>query len=210
MFDEARVQRVVDKFEVAEVAAAACHCRDKGDWEALGDCFTPDATVHISWHTGTAHGFIERSREMVASKKPGEHSKHMLGSPLVRLNGGRATAEYDVVLHQRRFLEGVELDFATWSRYLDLLEKNGGAWRIHRRTAIYEKDRMDPYEPRKASDTFYASINLEGFPANIRYHCWRNTRSGRRPPRGVVVAGSPEEAAARGYAAKWLSGGPRG
>lgn len=206
MLDEARVQRVVDKFEIIEVASAACHCRDKGDWETLEGCFTLGATVHISWHSGAARDFIARSKGMAAAKRPGEHSKHMLGGPRVTLRGSRAAAEYDVVLHQRRLLDGVELDFATWSRYLDLLEKGDGAWKIHRRTAIYEKDRMDPYEPGKAGADFYASINLEGFPAGIRYHCWRNARGGHRPPQGVVLAGSPEEAATRGYAARWLSG----
>lgn len=206
MVNEARLQNVIDKFEMIEVAATACHCRDTGEWDALRGCFFPDAMVNISWHTGPVAEFIGKSIEMVASKKPGEFSKHMLGNPLARLNGDRGLVEYDVILHQRRFLEGVELDFQTWSRYLDLLGRKDGAWRIHRRTAIYEKDRMDPYRPRDVGDAFYASIRLEGFPPNIRYHCWRNAKSGRKPPEGVVLAGTADEAAVRRYGEKWFSG----
>lgn len=206
MREDERLRATLDKAEIVEVATLACRCRDSGKWEALAECFHPDAAVSVSWHSGPAEQFIERSRRMTASQDPRDFSKHMMANPCVRLNRDRAILEYDVVLHQRRTIDGYEMDFQTWSRYVDLMEKREGRWRIFRRTAVYEKDRMDPCRPREVPDSFYESMMLEGYPPAIRFHCWRNEKSGHAPSRSIVLAKSPEEKALREAGESWLSG----
>ena len=205
MPDSERLQNMLDKFEIQEVVAAACYSRDKGDWKTLRDCYHPDGCVTVSWHSGPVDEFIERSVKMMASRDVQEFTKHVNANPRVRLNGERAIIEYDVILHNRRLLDGYAFDFHTWSCYLDQVEKRDGKWRIFNRTAIYEKDRMDAHNPREIPDSFYEDMNLEQYPLNIRYHCWRNEKfSGSPPSANLVMEGTEKSRAIREEARRWV------
>jgi hypothetical protein len=65
---------------------------------------------------------------------------------------------------------------------------------------------MDPHNPREIPDSFYEDMNLEQYPLNIRYHCWRNAKTGQTPPEGIVIARSEREKQIRETAEKWLAG----
>lgn len=201
-----RIQESVDKSEIKDVLSVVNYARDAGLWEAWRDCYHEDATLTTSWFSGARDEFVEAAKKMKIARHPGESQKHTVTNPWVRLAGERAAAEHDLILYQRRLIDGVELDFTTWSRVLALLEKRDGAWRIWKRTNIYEKDRMDPYKPDEVPASFYASIDLAGYPAAIRYHCWRNAKIGHPPASGIVLQHSAEEAAVREEAERWLAG----
>jgi hypothetical protein len=202
--DEARLQAVMDKFEIIENSTTAAHCRDAGDWPGLAACFLPDARVTTSWFNGTAREFAERSSRMMAGHHPGDTQRHSISNPRVMLKGHRAVCEFYVILHQGRTLDGYEFDFQTWSVTLDLYEKSNGAWRIARRMNIYEKDRMDPHVPGSVPPSYYAQLDLARYPAAVRFHCYRNEKSSGEAPKNMIVKGSPEEKAARQAAAEWL------
>ena len=204
MSNDEKLQGMLDKFEIAEVVSAACYSRDTSDWSTLRDCYHSDGTVTVSWHSGPVDEFIERSTEMMAKRLPGEFTKHVNANQRIRLNGNRAIIEYDVILHSRRMLDGYAFDFHTWSKYLDQVEKRDGRWKIFNRSAIYEKDRMDAHNPREIPDSFYEDMNLEQYPINIRYHCWRNARTGQKPPEKIILARSEREKEVRKTANEWL------
>ena len=206
MEESGRIQENADKSEIKDVLSIVNYARDAGLWEDWRACYHPDATLTTSWFSGTRDEFVEAAKKMKIARHPGESQKHTVTNPWVRLAGDRAAAEHDLILYQRRLIDGVELDFTTWSRVLALLEKRDGAWRIWKRTNIYEKDRMDPYKPDEVPDSFYASIDLAGYPAAIRYHCWRNAKIGHPPAKGIVLQHSAEEAAVRAEAEAWLKG----
>ena len=206
MGTEGRIQESVDRNEIKDVLSVVNYARDAGLWEAWRDCYHADATLTTSWFSGSRDEFVEAAKKMKIARHPGESQKHTVTNPWVRLAGARAVAEHDLILYQRRIIDGVELDFTTWSRVLALLEKRDGAWRIWKRTNIYEKDRMDPYKPDEVPASFYASIDLAGYPAAIRYHCWRNAKIGHPPARDIVLQHSAEEAAVREAAEAWLEG----
>ena len=207
MSDDKRMQENLDKNEIKDVISISFYCRDSGLWDTLRECFHLDATLTTSWFTGTADEFVEdSSKKMRIARHEGETQKHVVVNPWVRINGNRAVAEHDLILYQRRLIDGIELDFTTWSRNLNLFEKKDGVWRIFKRTAIYEKDRMDPYKPHEIPESFYSSINLEGFPSAIRYHCWRNAKVGHGPAPNIVLKNSEREKSVRQEAEKWLSG----
>ncbi len=207
MGTEAQIADMLDQHKVLEVVTFSLACRDKGEWEALRTCFHPEAIVSISWFYGNAGDFVEGSRRMTERQPPGESSKHMMANPRVRVRASRAIAEYDLILHQRRRIGGHEFDLQTWSRYLDLVEKREGIWRLIRRTAIYEKDRMDPCVPYSVPPSFFQQMDLERFPQPIRFHCWRNAQSGHEFSPRIVLAGTERERAAREEGERWLSGG---
>lgn len=207
MIDEKKLQEAIDRNEIENVIARSIIARDSGRWEDLADCYHPDARLTSSWFSGTPADFVEQASEHEVVGAEGETLKHMAGNHWIRVNGNRALAECDLILFQRRLVDGVELDFTTWSRRVHLMEKREGDWRIWRRRNIYEKDRMDPVNPDDLPAGFYASMDLSRYPGRIRHHCWRNDRAGLPP-----IGDSAFWAATRrtGCATKPASGSRRG
>lgn len=206
MVDDRKLQENLDRNDIKDVLSIVSYARDSGLWEDLRECYHPDATLTTSWFSGTRDEFIEGAKKLKITRHEGESQKHTITNPWIRLNGNRAVAEHELILYQRRLVDGVELDFTTWSRVVVLFEKRDGAWRICKRSNIYEKDRMDPYKPDELPDSFYASIDLEGYPQAIRYHCWRNAKVGHEPTSNIIIKNSPEEKTAREEAENWISG----
>ena len=207
MNQEQRIKACLDKSEIKDVVTASFFCRDSGPWDVLRDCFHPDAVVSTSWFTGSPAEFVKQSeKKLNAAHEKGERQKHVITNPFIRINGNRAVTEVDLILFQRRIVDDIKMDFTTWSRSLLLLEERNNEWRIIKRDNIYEKDRMDPYKPHEVPESFYASIDLEGFPPAIGYHCWRNAKSGSRPAPNIVTKGSESEQEVREAAEKWLAG----
>jgi hypothetical protein len=205
MPDDAGFQAMLDEHEISRVVADWGFARDGGDWEALKACFHPDATVEIMWITGLAHDFADSLKNR-PPLKPGEHIKHQVGAPQVHLNGGRAVSECHLILFSRIFIDDFAFDFTAWGRFFDLFEKRGGEWRISKRTAIYEKDRMDPVQPEKIPASFYDSVQLEGYPPECRYMCYRHEKHGRKMASKIMTAYSAEERALREEGERWLAG----
>ena len=196
----------MDKFEIIEVSTVLLCCRDSGDWQRLAQCFHPDARLTTSWFSGTAREFVEQAAKMMEGHHPGDTQRHVMSNPHVTLKGNRAVCEYYIVLHQGRTMDGYEFDLQTWSVSVDLFEKRDGAWRICKRTNIYEKDRMDPHTPGSVPQSYFDQIDLSRYPAQARYHCYRNERSSGVAPK-LILKGSDGEKAARKEAQEWLASG---
>jgi len=206
MIENNRTQAVIDKYEIIEVSTISRWCRDSGDWAGLVECFHSDAQVQSSWFTGSPSEFGQRSKEMMAGHHPKDVQRHVVGNPRVALKGQRAVCEYGVILYQYRVIDGYEFDLTTWSVCLDLFEKRDGRWRISKRITIYEKDRMDPHNPVEVPESYFARMDLSRYPAAIRYHCYRNERSGYPPSANLVLKGTPQEETVREEAVEWLAG----
>ena len=93
-----KISWLLDELEIDRVVTAWGFTRDHGDWEVLDGCFHDDATIHISWYSGKAPEFNERSKKMVAEIRTSEHGKHQIGRAKIQVNGLRAVSEYNVEL----------------------------------------------------------------------------------------------------------------
>ena len=96
----------------------------------------------------------------------------------------------------------------SYARFLDCLEKTSERtseiWRIVERTAIYERDRIDPVEPSEKLDRLFAGTDLSAYPEAYRYMAARLTAAGRALAAVVYRDGSPHtEQLYRRYEA-WL------
>jgi len=100
--------------------------------------------------------------------------------------------------------DGREVDLQSWMRFFDLLERRDGGWRIVKRTAVYEKDRLDPVDPRSIPKDFFArdgscqpfhprrsssvttcsGAGCRPRPTSSRWTVPRNARYGKRVRRG--------------------------
>ena len=193
-----------DEHQIASLLIRWGHARDSDDWETLAGCFHNDATIHISWISGPAKNFVARSRTMAAAREPGAHTKHIISGPWIRVNRDRAFSRCHANLYIRAAIDGYEFDLQSWIRFFDLLERRDNTWRIVKRTAVYEKDRMEPVDPRGVPQDFFADMNLSAFPASARFLCYRHQRSGTPPASDIISVYSAEERALREDCEKWL------
>jgi len=193
-----------DEHRIALVLVRWGHARDSDDWEALAGCFHDDATIHISWISAAAREFVSRSRAMAALRKPGDHMKHVISGPWIRVNGDRAITRCHANLYIRTTIDGHAFDLQSWIRFFDRLEKRGGEWRIARRTGVYEKDRMEPVDPRGVPEDFYAGMDLSAFPPSARFLCYWAVKSGLTPSGNIVSVYSEAERSLREEAEAWL------
>jgi 3-phenylpropionate/cinnamic acid dioxygenase small subunit len=202
---------VQDEHDIAALLFRWGHARDCDDWETLAACFHDDATIHISWISAPAAEFVARSREMASKRTPGYHIKHLIGGPWIEVNRDRAFARCHVNLYIRAQVEGHDFDVQSWFRFFDLLEKRDRVWRIVKRTAVYEKDRMDPVDPRGVPDSLFAAalndVDFCAFPPAAKFLCYLQQLSGRATMTDMVSVYSDEEAALAAAGRDWLAGG---
>ena len=148
MTDESsELAKALDQIQIFNVRRAWAFSLDLGEWDRLRSCFHPDASITVSWYSGPLDGFIDRSRALMASRKPEEHRKHWLGNMRSEINGTRAVLETDVLILIREFIDATLFDYTSYARFYDLLEKRAGVWRIVEWNCIYDKDRLDPVAP---------------------------------------------------------------
>ncbi|HAA03035.1 MAG TPA: hypothetical protein DCE18_06665 [Syntrophobacteraceae bacterium] len=195
-----------DEHEIANLLTRWGYARDSDDWETLSACFHDNATIHVSWMSGTAEEFIVRSRAMAATRKAGTHMKHVISGPWVQVNRDRAFSQCHANLYTRTIMDGQKFDLQSWMRFFDLLERRDGVWRIVKRTSVYDKDRIDPVDPRGIPKGFFTDMDLSAFPTSAKFLCYDLVRSGRQPASDLVSVYSEEEQALRTEGNAWITG----
>ena len=191
--------------EIASLLTRWGYARDSDDWSTLGDCFHDNATIHISWISGSAKEFVARSRAMAEGRKPGTHMKHVISEPWIKIIGNHAFSRCHADLYIRTILEGHEIDLQVWIRFFDLLERRDGAWKILKRTGVYDKDRLDPVDPRGLPADFFSSMDLSTFPASAKFFCYWAKRTGLPPLTGITSVYSDAEQALKNEGEAWLN-----
>lgn len=194
-----------DKLSIEEVRRAWAFARDLGEWDKLAQCFHDDATITVSWYSGSAAGFVQKSREMGTMRRAEERNKHWLGNMRAVVQGNRATLETDVNIVIREFIDGHLFDYLAWSRFYDLFERRDGIWRIFRMSCIYDKDRLDPVIPGSVPASFYAALPLTGVESGLAFMRFRQARKGRTVPPEIVLGGSPGETRLKEEGARWFA-----
>lgn len=207
MIDESKLQRSIDRSEIMNLIAKSILTRDSGDWEGLAKCYHSGAEFTSSWWNGKPSEFIEAANEKLSTaRKAGGEQKHVSSNHCIEVAGDRATAECDITLYMRRTIKGVEMDFATSSRRIFLLAKEDGEWKIWRRFAVYEKDRVDAVDPKIDLAEHIDEVALARYPKQIRFHLWRNSVHGSEPVHNLCLRGTPEEKVVRQKSRDWLDG----
>jgi hypothetical protein len=205
MVDEKRLQEVIDRSDIINVISKSIITRDSGLWEELATCYHSQAEFTSSWWKGKASDFINAARpRLEEARKEGGEQKHMTGSHWIVIDGDRATAECDLVLFSRRPMNGVELDFQTFSRRLHLMAKENGEWKIWRRFAIYEKARLDTTDPTIDPEDYYDAKALAKYPRNMQIHLWRLDVKGSGATKDICIKGTEQDRVVRGEARKWM------
>ena len=198
--------RLVDEFEVRRVRQVWAFSRDHGEWETMRACFHPDATVLVSWFSGTAQNFMERTVAMAAERGPEERSKHWFGNQRTQIKGDRAILETDAMVLGRDVLDGYLFDSTFYVRMYDRMERRQGVWRILRMVVIYDKDRLDPVVPGAVPASYFAQVPVKGPESGIAFMRFRQTTKGRIVPPDIVLGGTDGERRLKQEAEAWLQG----
>jgi SnoaL-like domain len=190
-----------DQLAISALMQRWALARDTGDWEALRATAHPGAAMTTTWFDGTFEAFVESCR---ASWVKGSRSQHFLGGTMADIEGERAIAQTRMSINVRSRLDGVEVDAVCTGRFLDRVEKREGAWRITKRSVIYEKDRLDPVDPQ-------AGISLDPdllgrFPEGYRHLAYLQTRNGAQVNANLPTASGPALERLLREAKAWLAG----
>ncbi len=188
------------KEEIAELINDWGFNRDQERWHALSAAFYPEGTISLSWYDGPYAGFVEASK-MIAARGAAV-LKHQLGVPSIRVMGDRAVSEVNVIIMLRTGTEFGDVDTSSYARFVDLLERRDGAWKIVKRTAIYEKDRIDPVDMPVLPDALF--VGLEEFPVELRFLGSSMSKGGIALSPTVVLDKSPEMQAVYAAGEDWL------
>ena len=218
---DGQVLEVVAEREVAQhleegvMAGGVAHVLEIVVLAAGADALLGGGGAHIVALLGAGEDVLEldharireHQRRVVARhQRAGRHHPVVVAGEIVQVNRDRAFSRCHVNLYNRSVFDGYEFDLRSWSRFFDLLERREGVWRIAKRTAVYEKDRMDPVDPRGVPKEFFASMDLSAYPAATRFLCYSITRSGRTPSTGSVSVFSKEERMLKEEGKAWLEG----
>lgn len=192
-----------DITQIAQLCQAWGLYRDQGRWDELAQTFTADGTITVTWFDGRFADFIAASQAQHQPRSP--RVKHQIALPVVAVRGNRAVSEGNVQIMGRfAAAPGVVVDYTSHARFLDRLERDRDGWRIARRIAIYEKDRLDAVTPGPAFDAFMRETDFSAVPEPYRYLGHRLLTSGRSLHDGIPCDGTPEAARALAEAQDWL------
>jgi hypothetical protein len=178
-----------DREAISELINAWAYHRDRGNWEQLKDIFWPKGTISLSWFDGPFEQFVNSSRELA---EKGTQAKHIVAQPFIKINDNRAVSETNVTVLVRASTGPLEIDLTTYGRFYDLLEKREGVWRILKRTAIYEKDRMDSVKPSLLFWIASLFINLKKYPKACRFLVFSLEKAGYEMANNIVEDPSDE------------------
>lgn len=138
-----KLQELLDKQAITEVLYKYARGWDRYDEAAIRDCFHADAQHAHGAFKGASQDFITAG---LKSTKDVIAMTHMITNPMIVIQGDRAVSECSFFAHHRRMNaagDGEE-DMFLKGRYLDVLEKRLGIWRISQRTGLHDFERVVP------------------------------------------------------------------
>jgi hypothetical protein len=156
---EDRVLKLLDKQAIYENILRYCRGVDHRDGDLIRSSYHPDA--HDDH--GTFIGGTEELVRQNATEPAGQTTlaaSHMVGNCLIDLDGDEAKAETYFLMHKRVLLDDVEYVRVRAGRYLDVLTRTDGEWRIWRRVVVDDWNRTDPLATEQVGHT-RGAVSLE-------------------------------------------------
>jgi hypothetical protein len=132
--------------EISHLVTRERQARDRNWWQIWRECYTPDATVEVSWMHGPATEYIDRSID-ISSGPGGLPGNHRVGQPAIDVNGSRAVAEVPMAIEFRGIVRKVEVDVISRFLMLNRVERDDNRWRIAESRVIFQFDTIEPTIP---------------------------------------------------------------
>lgn len=162
-----------DVLEIKQLVENWAIWRDAGLWEKFATVWHDDGVMMATWFQGNYKEFIRVTQE---GWEKGVSILHFLGGSTVEVNGTRAIAQTKMTISQRGLVNGIPCDVVCTGRFFDFFENRDGQWGLVLRQPIYEKDRVDPIDP-KANLSIDQEV-LKDFPEGYKHLAYIQTQIG--------------------------------
>jgi hypothetical protein len=129
------LQRFLDRDGLRECLARLARGEDRRNAELITAAYWPDSTTDYGVFKGN---FDEYLAWVVPGAEAIKNTQHVLGQSFIDLKGEVAQVETQVISYHRVDMGTGDQDTCIGGRYLDRMEKRGGAWRIAHRTMLYD------------------------------------------------------------------------
>jgi SnoaL-like protein len=132
MSDDRALQHALDLEALRNLGQRYARAADARDYDEVGALFHPDAVIDGLRGSSTLNDYLELSRTTPPAY---ETSMHVLGDPLIELELGadEATLDTYAVVYQIGATRDGGGNSTLGVRYLDVVERRDGDWRIRRR-----------------------------------------------------------------------------
>jgi hypothetical protein len=196
-----QTETMSDREAILDLISRWAYYRDRSMWEELRGTFWKEGTISISWFDGPFEEFVDASIRM---SENGSVSRHSVSLPVINIRGDRALSEGGVIISVRSS-KPVEVDLVSHARFYDMLEKREGTWRILKRTAIYETDRMDAVRPSLLFGIASLLLNFKKYPKSCRHLAFGLEKAGHPLKKSVVEDNSDALHVLYAAGAEWLT-----
>jgi 3-phenylpropionate/cinnamic acid dioxygenase small subunit len=143
-------EQALDIIEIQQLLATYVYAIDAKDFDRLDEVFTADAIIDYTATGGVCGDYSAIKRWLARALAPFSLTQHMIGLPLIRLSGNRASVRTMLFNPMRRAGEGGEQLFFIGASYVDDLVRTAQGWRIQRRCEAdaWVKDAPPPLASR--------------------------------------------------------------
>jgi 3-phenylpropionate/cinnamic acid dioxygenase small subunit len=127
---EEPLELLLDERAVRRVMVRYARGIDDREWEQVRACFSRDAFVVGTGHSGARDAYLDRLFAGVARYTV---TMHTIGNQIVELDGDTARTETDLVARHFRDPDGKDEALVLAIRYHDALRRDGESWVITHR-----------------------------------------------------------------------------
>ena len=133
MIDEVELRGVLDERAIMRTMHRYCRALDDGLEGEWLDVFTADAVYDTVLPNGELYAHLTTRDEFVAflyayPRRPATAPKHVMVDPIIELDGDLARVESTFLYLNQSPGEAPRI--MAWGRYVDVLRRDGDAWRI--------------------------------------------------------------------------------
>jgi hypothetical protein len=125
----------LDREKIRQCIAGLARGEDRRNAELISACYWPDSTTDYGVFKGS---FAEYLAWVVPGAEAIKDTQHVIGQSYIELQGDSARAETQVVSYHRVDMGAGDRDTCIGGRYLDVMAKRDGEWRIAERTMLYD------------------------------------------------------------------------
>ena len=129
------LKALLDRDKIRECIIGLARGEDRRDASMITKAYWPDSITDYGVFAGN---FDEYLAWVVPGSPAIPCTQHVLGQSYTQLDGDTARAETQVISYHRVNMGTEECDTCIGGRYLDLLERRDGEWRIANRTMLYD------------------------------------------------------------------------
>lgn len=151
------IQALLDKQAITEVLNLYCRGADRADIDLVAAAYHPDAIEdHGGVFNGPATDYVANMAKILP--RAGVMT-HLTSNIIIALDGDRAKVESYILAFARMKKDGEVFETLTLARALDDFERRAGAWKIAKRSIVWEWNHEMPFAESWGRGTMAPDLN---------------------------------------------------